>query len=66
MVALRKYQQYKEVALSAGIKILDIYRGRDGEVVRFLFRGRVYVVNIKGFRGNMKPEEFVELLKKAV
>jgi len=63
---LRKYQKYKDAALSAGIKILDVYRGMDGEVVRFMFRGRVYVVSIKGFRGDMKPEEFVELLKKAV
>jgi len=65
-VALRKYQKYKDATLSAGIKILDVYRGRNGEVVRFVFRGRVYVVSIKGFREDMKPEEFVELLKKAV
>ncbi len=63
---MRKYQQYKEAALRSGIKILDIYRRKDGEVVRFMFRGKVFVVDIKGFREGMKPEEFVSLLKKAI
>ena len=65
-MALRKYQRYKEAALRSGIKILDIYRRKDGEVVRFMFREKVHVVDIKGFREGMKPEEFVSLLKKAI
>ena len=63
---MRKYQKYKEAALRSGIKILDIYRGKVGEVVRFVFRDKVHVVDIKGFREGMKPEEFVNLLKKAI
>ncbi len=65
-MALRKYQQYKEAALRSGIKILDIYRKKDGEVVRFMFRNKVYVADIKGFRDSMKPDEFVNLLKKVI
>mgnify|MGYP000049958310 CR=1 FL=1 len=65
-MAEKKYLRYKEAAEKAKIRILDIYRGRDSETVRFVYRGRVYVVSIRGTRDNYTPEAFVEELKKAV
>lgn len=59
----RKFEVYKKEALKAGIRILDIYRGKDGEDVRFIYKGKVYRVHIKTFRENLSPSEFVELLK---
>ncbi len=62
----RRYEVYKKEALKAGIRILDVYRGKDGEDVRFVYRDKVYRVHLKTFRENLSPKEFVELLKSSV
>ncbi len=62
----RKFEVYKKETLKAGIRILDIYRGKDSEDVRFIYKGKVYRVHIKTFRENLSPSEFVELLKSSI
>jgi len=61
-MAQKRLSKYKEEALKHGIKIIDIYRGKEDEVIRFLYKGKVYVVKIRGYRENMTPEEFVKVL----
>ncbi len=65
-LAKRRLEVYKKAAEKAGFKILDIYRGKDEELVRFMYKGKVMCVKIKGYRENMTPEEFVEKLRSAI
>jgi len=65
-MAQKRFSKYKEEALRHGIKILDIYRGRDKEVVRFIYKDKVYLATIKGYRENMTPEEFVKQLLSSI
>jgi len=61
-MAQKRFSKYKEEALKHGIKILDIYRSRDKEVVRFIYKDKVYLATIKGYRENITPDEFIKQL----
>ena len=65
-MAKRRLEVYKKAAERAGFKILDIYRGKDEEIIRFIYRGRVRCAKIRGYREDMSPEEFVKRLKELV
>lgn|GEM_PF-2325468 len=51
---------FKEALERAGIKVLDVYRGREEDVLRVQYGGRVFLVNLKRFYDTMKPEELVK------
>ncbi len=51
---------FKEALERAGIKVLDVYRGREEDVLRVQYGGRVLLVNLKRFYDTMKPEELVK------
>ena len=52
---------YKVLLESRGLKQLDVYRFKGKEVIRVrLPSGEVKLVELPGFRENMKPEEFLE------
>ncbi len=51
---------FKEALERAGIKVLDVYRSREEDVLRVQYRGRVLLVNLKRFYDTMKPEELVK------
>ncbi len=53
---------YREELEKVGIKVLDVYRRKDRDTVRFLYRGRVYLAELKGFYDAMKPGELIGAL----
>lgn len=53
---------YREVLEKSGIRVLDVYRSRDRDAVRFLYRGRVYLAELRGFYDSVKPEELLNAL----
>lgn len=51
---------YKLLLERKGIRQLDVYRYKDREVLRLrLPSGEVRLVELPGFRENMKPDEFL-------
>jgi len=53
---------YKEALERAGIKVLDVYRGKEEDVLRVQYKGRVILVNLKRFYDTMRPEELVKVV----
>jgi hypothetical protein len=51
---------YREALEKVGIRVLDVYRGREEDVLRVQYKGRVYLINLKRFYDTMKPEELVK------
>ncbi|MCS7099279.1 MAG: hypothetical protein RMH84_01835 [Sulfolobales archaeon] len=54
--------EYRRVLEKSGIRVLDVYRRKDRDSVRFLYRGKVHVVDLKGFYDSVKPEELLNVL----
>jgi len=54
--------EYEEVLRKVGIRVLDVYRFKDKDVVRFLYKGKVYVADLKRYYDSMKPEDLVNTL----
>ncbi|MCX8184606.1 MAG: hypothetical protein RMI56_07045 [Sulfolobales archaeon] len=54
--------EYRRVLEKSGVRVLDIYRRKDRDSIRFSYRGRVYVVDLKGFYDSVKPEELLSTL----
>lgn len=50
---------YKEALEKVGVRVLDVYRGREEDILRVQYKGRVHLVNLKRFYDTMKPEELV-------
>lgn len=55
-------KEYEEVLRRVGIKVLDVYRFKDKDVVRFLYNGKVYVVDLRKYYDIMKPEDLANIL----
>lgn len=55
-------KEYREVLQRNGVRVLDVYRHKDRDLVRFSYRGKVYLVELKGFYDAMKPDELLNSL----
>ncbi|MEM2207541.1 MAG: hypothetical protein QXG17_02460 [Sulfolobales archaeon] len=55
-------KEFREVLERGGVKVLDVYRHKDRDSIRFLYRGKVYLASLKGFYDAMKPEELLNIL----
>jgi hypothetical protein len=51
---------YKEALEKVGIRVLDVYRGREGDVLRVQYKGKVHLIDLKRFYDTMKPEELAK------
>lgn len=54
--------EYVKALERAGIKVLDVYRYRDQDSIRIMYRNRVYVFKLGRFYDTVKPEELVDLI----
>lgn len=55
-------KEYREALRRNGVRVLDVYRLRDRDAIRFSYRGRIYLVELKGFYDAMKPDELLNVL----
>ncbi|MEM4832872.1 MAG: hypothetical protein QW809_04170, partial [Sulfolobales archaeon] len=55
-------KEFREVLERGGVRVLDVYRHKDRDSIRFIYRDKVYLVSLKGFYDTMKPEELLNTL----
>lgn len=55
-------REYREVLEKNGIRLLDVYRHKDRDLIRFSYKGKVYTIELKGFFDAMRPEELLNTL----
>ncbi|MEM1930608.1 MAG: hypothetical protein QW780_01235 [Sulfolobales archaeon] len=55
-------KEFREVLERGGIRVLDVYRYKDRDSIRFIYKNKVYLVSLKGFYDTMKPEELLNTL----
>ncbi len=53
-----KLRKYLSEASKLGFKVLDVYRYKDKEVLRVLYKDKVMVIEISKLRENMSLEDF--------
>jgi SepF-like predicted cell division protein (DUF552 family) len=58
-----KLSRYSREALKLGFKVLDIYRYKDKEVLRGIYRGKVVLVELPRYRESMDLETFKNELR---
>jgi|YelNatPaOPRAMG01_1025707.scaffolds.fasta_scaffold57911_3 SepF-like predicted cell division protein (DUF552 family) len=52
-------REYEEALEKVGVRVLDVYRFKDKDIIRFLYKGKVYVVDLKRYYDSMKPDDLV-------
>ncbi|MEM1982242.1 MAG: hypothetical protein QXD94_00370 [Sulfolobales archaeon] len=58
-----KLSRYSIEAHKLGLKVLDVYRYKDKEVLRGIYRGRVVLVELPRYRDSMDLETFKKELQ---
>jgi len=53
-----RLSRYKSEALKLGFKVIDIYRYKDREVLRGIYRGKVVMIELSRPRNEMDLEAF--------
>jgi SepF-like predicted cell division protein (DUF552 family) len=52
-------REYEEALEKVGVRVLDVYRFKDKDIIRFFYKGKVYVVDLKRYYDSMKPDDLV-------
>jgi len=52
-------REYEEALEKVGVRVLDVYRFKDKDIIRFLYKGKVYVADLKRYYDSMKPDDLV-------
>ncbi len=62
MANRKKFRAYLQVLEKLRVKQLDVYRYRDRDVLRLLYRGKVVLVELPKHREEMSIEEFEKVV----
>ena len=66
MANRKKFRKYLEVLEKLHVRQLDVYRYRDKDVLRLLYRGKVVLVELPRHREEMEPSEFEKVVASAL
>lgn len=66
MTMSRKFKEYRKVVNELGLKVLDIYRLKDKELIRGLYKGKVVLIELPKHREDLAPKVFREIIEKTL
>ncbi|HDD26565.1 MAG TPA: hypothetical protein ENF75_05710 [Acidilobales archaeon] len=62
----RKFKEHRKVLNELGVKILDVYRFKDKEAIRGLYKGKVVMIELPRHREFISPDEFKEIVMESL
>ncbi len=66
MANRKRFRKYLEVLEKLHVRQLDVYRYKDKDVLRLLYRGKVVLVELPRHREEMEPSEFEKIVASAI
>ena len=66
MANRKKFRAYLQVLEKLRVRQLDVYRYKDRDVLRLLYRGKVLLVELPKHREDMSVEEFEKVVAAAL
>lgn len=62
----RKFKEYRKIVNELGLKVLDVYRLKDKELIRGIYRGKVVLIELPKYREDLTPKAFKEIIEKSL